>query len=71
VSATHAFSEAEKIWPDYHNVAEIRQLLIKSKEALGPNESAKWKEFYNKLLRDFSWGMAPDVRQKMRDYITK
>jgi hypothetical protein len=26
-----AFTEAEKIWPDYHNVAEIRQLLIKER----------------------------------------
>lgn len=41
VSSIQAFSEAEKIWPDYHNVAEIRQLLIKNQEVLGKQESAK------------------------------
>ncbi|OPY90118.1 MAG: hypothetical protein A4E72_00816 [Syntrophus sp. PtaU1.Bin208] len=64
-SSIQAFSEAEKVWPDYHNVAEIRQLLVKNKEALMNRESPKWKEVCRKILDDYSWGMPPDARRDM------
>jgi len=66
-----AFAEAEKIWPDYHNVAEIRQLLSNNKEALGTRESPGWKEVCQKILTEYSWGMPPDVRQDMQKYVAQ
>ncbi len=65
-SAIAAFSEAEKIWPDYHNVAEIRQLLVRDREKLGAKNDANWKALYQKVLGEFSWGMPAEARQKMR-----
>ena len=65
-SAIQAFSEAEKIWPDYHNVSEIRQLLVRNKELLETKESAAWKELYQTLLRQYSWGMPPEIRQEVQ-----
>jgi hypothetical protein len=70
-SSIQAFSEAEKIWPDYHNVSEIRQLLSKNKEALGTKESTMWKELYQTLLNNFSWGMPSEIRQEMQKYLVR
>jgi len=70
-SAIEAFSEAEKIWPDYHNVAEIRQLLVTNKEALGTRESPKWKEVCKKILNEYSWGMPPDIRREMQKVVAQ
>ena len=70
-AAIEAFSEAEKLWPDYHNVAEIRQLLIKNKEALGTKESPRWKEVCRKILNEHSWGMPPDVRREMQKVVAQ
>ncbi|OPY13733.1 MAG: hypothetical protein A4E66_00649 [Syntrophus sp. PtaB.Bin001] len=70
-SSIQAFSEAEKIWPDYHNVAEIRQLLVRKKEALESKESPAWKEVCRKILNDYSWGMPSDVRQEIQRYVSQ
>jgi len=70
-AAIEAFSEAEKLWPDYHNVAEIRQLLIKNKEALGTKESPRWKEVCRKILSEYSWGIPPDVRQEIQKVVAQ
>ncbi|SEM59593.1 hypothetical protein SAMN04489760_12518 [Syntrophus gentianae] len=70
-SSIQAFSEAEKIWPDYHNVAEIRQLLVKNREELRDRESPKWKEVCQKILADYSWGMPPDARRDMEKIVAR
>ena len=68
-SAIEAFSEAEKIWPDYHNVAEIRKLLVQNRGSLEQLGGQKWQEIYQKVATQFSWGMPPDLREQMQKYI--
>jgi len=68
-SAIQAFSSAENIWPDYHNVSEILQLLLSNREVLMNRESPKWKDVYRKILTDYSWGMSQDVRRTMETIV--
>jgi hypothetical protein len=67
--AIEAFAEAEKDWPNYHNVAEIRRELVRNRQTLAANDSPKWKEFYQHLLKELSWGMPADVRQQINNYL--
>ena len=67
-AAITAFSEAEKSWPNYHNVAEIRQLLVTGERDLSSAASPKWRELYQHILKDLSWGMPTETRQKMQSY---
>jgi len=69
--AIQAFSEAEKIWPDYHNVGEIRNLLVSNHQALETKDSAKWKECYQRILKDLAWGMPQKIRQDMQKYLSQ
>jgi hypothetical protein len=64
--AIEAFSESERIWPDYHNVAEIRRLLTERRETLKTKDSHQWKLLYQIILKQFSWGIPSEVRQQMQ-----
>jgi len=68
-AAIDAFSQAEKIWPDYHNVSEIRRLLVQNRTSLEQTNSPKWKNVYEEVINQFSWGMPSEVRQQMQEYI--
>jgi len=64
--AISAFSEASNLWPDYHNVSEIKKLLIKNEEKLSGEESTEaWKGIIKTISAQYSWGMPPDVREQM------
>lgn len=65
-AATEAFSEAQKIWPDYHNVSEIRSLLVRQQGALEQRDAAEWEEIYREILTKYSWGMPLEVRDAMQ-----
>ena len=65
-SAIAAFTEAEKLWPDYHNVSEIRRLLVRKRQDLKDPDSKTWSEVYETILRDLSWGMPAAARQEMQ-----
>lgn len=65
-AAIEAFAAAEKDWPNYHNVAEIRKELVSNSEALAAKDSSKWNDLYKHLLKDLSWGMPADVRQQIK-----
>lgn len=67
--AIEAFTEAEKKRPDFHNVSEIRRLLVNKKENLNDVDSDGWKPVYEKILKDFSWGMPSGIRPKMKAYL--
>ena len=67
--AVAAFSQAEKMWPDYHNVAEIRRRLIQNQDALRSAADPAWNELYRTILSQFSWGMPADARQQMQQRI--
>ena len=68
--AIAAFSEAATIWPEYHNVSEIRDLLSRAKptmESLPAGERrARWMDLQKTLLTRYSWGMPEDVRTALR-----
>jgi hypothetical protein len=64
-----AFFAAKEAWPDYHNVKEIWELLNKNKDALRTPESDGWNRVYQEILKTYSWGMPPEVRQAMRKYV--
>lgn len=71
--AISAFNEAAAIWPDYHNVSEIRDLLNRKKpsmDGLAPRErQARWADVHKELLTKYSWGMPEDVRMNLRQRV--
>ncbi len=60
-AALVAFRRAEEAWPDYHNVAEIRRLLERTR----PASEADWRRLYDTILTTFGWGMPADQRRAM------
>ena len=72
-AALQAFTNAEKLRPNYHNVAEIRKLLEDNRAALAaaPREgkSEAWSNVYRTLVSKYSWGMPPDIKTKLTEQI--
>jgi len=66
-SAIAAFTEAEKLRSDYHNVSEIRRLLVSDRQDLKDPDSKEWEKVYETILRDLSWGMPSMARQEMQN----
>lgn len=70
-AALEAFANAEKLWPSYHNVTEIRRLLNDNRAALvaAPKEgkSPAWTSVYQTLITKYSWGMPADVKNKLTE----
>ncbi len=68
-----AFALAEKLWPTYHNVAEIRKLLEENRAALvaAPKDgkSEPWTKVYRLVLSRYSWGLPADVKAKLNEQI--
>ena len=59
------FNEAAALYPDLHNVREIRDLLLRQKVQLQSNDARAWKSLYSTILDKYPWGMQPDVKTKM------
>jgi hypothetical protein len=70
-AALQAFDQAYNAWPDYHNVAELRNLLNDRKSDLSDPQSPAWQEVYRITLADFSWGLPSDLRAQFRDLAAK
>ena len=72
-AALVAFGNAEKLWPSYHNVAEIRKYLEGNLAALtsAPTEgkSEAWITLYKLLLAKYSWGMPADIKSKLSEQL--
>jgi hypothetical protein len=72
-AAIKAFASAERLWPSYHNVAEIRKLLEDNRAALvsAPREgrSDAWSNVYRVLIKQYSWGMPADVKSKLSEQL--
>ena len=64
--ALEAFDEAWSIWPDYHNVSEIRQLLRDWQGRLSDPASSAWPQLYREIVARYSWGMPSDLREAIR-----
>ena len=70
-AARDAFRAAEKAWPEYHNVAEIARVLDTLLKPGQPGQDGilgptSLKALYNQVLRDYSWGMPPDLKARMQ-----
>lgn len=66
VAAIEAFDEARRIWPEYHNVAEIGNALRKREDRLRDPESAAWQLLYREIITRYSWGLPEDLRKAIR-----
>lgn len=69
--ALSQFSAAQAIWPDYHNVSEIKRLLSKQKNQLHDSENTAWQAVFDTVLTQYSWGMPDDIRAQFRQVATK
>jgi hypothetical protein len=67
-AAIEAFKAAEAAWPTYHNVAEIRALLVDRKHRLDDPTSEAWQDVYKSILTSFSWGMPGNVHEKLETH---
>lgn len=63
--AIEAFTESQKLWPDYHNVSEIRKLLVEKREKLKEKDSSEWNNLYKRILQNHSWGMPSNIRWQL------
>jgi hypothetical protein len=63
------FGLAYNAFPTYHNVAEINKLLaeeVKNYERGSEAErNQQLSRIFGQILTNYSWGMPPDIRQKM------
>jgi hypothetical protein len=70
-AALRSFTDAEKLWPNYHNIAEIKRLLDENRTALAaaPKEgkSEAWSNVYRVLVTKYSWQMPADVKKKLSE----
>ncbi|MGF1733679.1 hypothetical protein [Photobacterium kasasachensis] len=66
--AIKQFSSAERLWPEFHNVSEIKRLLVEKKSHLieTDNDSA-WNATIRTILEKYSWGMPSDIRALLNE----
>ncbi|MGY9054937.1 MAG: collagen-like triple helix repeat-containing protein [Alphaproteobacteria bacterium] len=62
VTAHQKFSEAERAWPTYHNVAELARIT---------KDPPQFDALMEKVLRNYSWGMPPDILRRVKDTVGK
>ncbi len=65
-AAIAAFDEARRIWPEYHNVAEIGRALRRLEASLADPASDAWPRLYREILTRYSWGLPDDLRNEIR-----
>lgn len=63
--------EARRIWPEYHNVAEIGRALRKREDRLRDPESPGWQQLYREIITRYSWGLPEDLRKAIRQGATQ
>jgi hypothetical protein len=59
------FNEAAALYPDLHDVREIRDLLLQQKVQLQSNDARAWKSLYSTILDKYPWGMPLGVKTKI------
>ncbi|MEE9352743.1 MAG: hypothetical protein V3U78_10835 [Thiotrichaceae bacterium] len=68
--AIRAFSEADRLWPGYHNAAKIQNYLKHYEtelEAASKADKVKlWDQLYETLLLKYSWGMPAGIREQLQ-----
>jgi len=64
--AISTFSDANELWPDYHNVSEIKKLLLNNKQSLsGAKSTEAWQAVMKTIQKQYSWGMPHDIRERI------
>lgn len=66
-AAQQVIDQAVRIWPDYHNVAEIGRLLRANRAKLTAGDDAAWKEVYAVIAGKYAWGVPPEYLARMRE----
>ena len=69
--AIQDLEECEKIYPQYHSVYEVLQLLKKNRQELADRNSPKWQELYNGILENFSWRLPESIKAELRTLAAK
>jgi hypothetical protein len=64
--AKSSFDRAIGLWPDYHNLAEIRRLLSDNDDKLGQGDAAAWREVYDTILKRYSWGIPSELLAQLK-----
>ncbi len=64
--AIQELEECEKIYPQYHSVYEVLQLLKKNRQELADRNSPKWQELYNGILENFSWRLPASIKAELK-----
>jgi hypothetical protein len=62
--ALKSFEMAEKVYPTYHNVNEIANLLRENKTNFSKPEIRK--SMLIRIINEFSWGMKDDIKEKIK-----
>ncbi len=70
-AAREAFDRAYEIWPEYHNVDEIRRLLNQRRDELADPDSAAWPQLYRAIMTRYSWGLPEELRPVFREGATR
>lgn len=65
--ALQSFKDAESIYPSFHNTYEIGKLLFSKKDSYS-NKSIQI-EVLEKILKDYSWGMPPNISKQLTNKI--
>lgn len=65
-AAIAGFDDARRVWPDYHNVAELGRALRNRRDELADPASPEWPQLYREILTRYSWGMPDDLRSALR-----
>ncbi|TRO65517.1 hypothetical protein [Christiangramia sabulilitoris] len=58
--------ECEIIYPQYHSVYEVLQLLKQNRRELAEKNSPKWQELYSEILKNFSWRLPESIRAELK-----
>lgn len=64
--AIAAFKSAYDLYPEWHNVDEIRQLLDRRSNTLRSGSEDSWRSLATEVLSKYSWGMPGDLREKLQ-----
>lgn len=62
------FARAKSLYPDYHNVSEIHDLLVAHQADLRDPNSPSWEQAFRQIVAELSWGMPAEFRPEFRKY---
>lgn len=69
--AIASFGRARDLYPDYHNVSEIHELLSEQRGSLETPDSPDWQRIYRLIVAQYSWGMPAEFRPAFRKLATE